>query len=212
MPVRPPKNAWSTAKAVRPTAVDAISRVIENCRSHVSERSICVHFHAHPEPCASLDCRKSNGGNGRRDVNSLSSVVHATTHMTSCDLLRTACLGYVCASLEDCQSTPTLLSVEGMQQKRPFTQQTSPQYMGNPFSGLTHILVCSYDYSLAVLIGAFRFPVGPNDLTPGIPSEEYERRRRLLMETLPDNCIAVSVSAPIKFMSGSEYAPRSPRL
>jgi hypothetical protein len=48
--------------------------------------------------------------------------------------------------------------------------------------------------------------VKQNELTPGIPSEEYERRRSRLMESLPDNSIAVSVSAPIQYMSESEQA------
>ena len=45
--------------------------------------------------------------------------------------------------------------------------------------------------------------VKPNELTPGIPSEEYERRRAALMDTLPGDSIVVSVAAPIKYMSNS---------
>ncbi|KAF8629628.1 hypothetical protein AX15_003362 [Amanita polypyramis BW_CC] len=45
----------------------------------------------------------------------------------------------------------------------------------------------------------------PNELTPGIPAEDYECRRRKLMESLPDNSIAVSVSAPIKYMSNNIF-------
>lgn len=44
--------------------------------------------------------------------------------------------------------------------------------------------------------------VHPNELTPGIPAEEYETRRRKLMESLPDHSIVVSVAAPVKYMSG----------
>jgi intermediate cleaving peptidase 55 len=43
------------------------------------------------------------------------------------------------------------------------------------------------------------------DLTPGIPADDYERRRRALMDALPDNSMVVSVAAPIKYMSGSVY-------
>lgn len=43
----------------------------------------------------------------------------------------------------------------------------------------------------------------PQYLTPGIPAEDYEQRRRKLMDSLPENSIVVSVAAPIKYMSGS---------
>jgi len=46
--------------------------------------------------------------------------------------------------------------------------------------------------------------VKPNELTPGMPSEEYERRRKALMDSLPTDSIVVSVAAPIKYMSNSE--------
>ncbi|KAF9458010.1 peptidase M24 [Collybia nuda] len=45
----------------------------------------------------------------------------------------------------------------------------------------------------------------PQDLTPGIPAEDYERRRRYLMDALPDNSIVVCVAAPIKYMSGNIF-------
>lgn len=47
--------------------------------------------------------------------------------------------------------------------------------------------------------------VQPNELTPGIPPEEYERRRKALMDSLPYDSIVVAVAAPIKYMSNSEY-------
>ncbi|GLB33304.1 putative peptidase M24 [Lyophyllum shimeji] len=43
--------------------------------------------------------------------------------------------------------------------------------------------------------------VQPQELTPGIPLEDYEQRRRRLMDRLPDNSLVVSVAAPIKYMS-----------
>lgn len=43
----------------------------------------------------------------------------------------------------------------------------------------------------------------PNELTAGISAEEYELRRRRLMDSLPDNSVVVSVAAPTKYMSGS---------
>ena len=46
--------------------------------------------------------------------------------------------------------------------------------------------------------------VQANELTPGIPTEEYERRRKALMDSLPEDSIVVSVAAPIKYMSNSE--------
>ncbi|KAL1704432.1 peptidase M24, structural domain-containing protein [Schizophyllum commune] len=46
--------------------------------------------------------------------------------------------------------------------------------------------------------------VQPGELTPGIPQEEYERRRKALMDSLPDNSVVVCAAAPIKYMSGGE--------
>ncbi|KII95991.1 hypothetical protein PLICRDRAFT_170578 [Plicaturopsis crispa FD-325 SS-3] len=45
----------------------------------------------------------------------------------------------------------------------------------------------------------------PNELTPGIPAEEYERRRRELVESLPDDSAVVLVAAPIKYMSANIF-------
>ncbi|KAF8554093.1 peptidase M24 [Imleria badia] len=45
----------------------------------------------------------------------------------------------------------------------------------------------------------------PHELTPGIPLEEYEQRRRQLMQNLPNDSVVVSVAAPIKYMSGGTY-------
>ncbi|KAF9224423.1 peptidase M24 [Gyrodon lividus] len=45
----------------------------------------------------------------------------------------------------------------------------------------------------------------PHELTPGIPVEEYERRRKELMDNLPSNSVVVSVAAPIKYMSGNIF-------
>ncbi|KAG0695786.1 peptidase M24 [Suillus ampliporus] len=47
--------------------------------------------------------------------------------------------------------------------------------------------------------------VRPNELTPGIPSEEYERRRKDLMDSLPSNSVVVLIAAPVKYMSGSIF-------
>lgn len=44
-----------------------------------------------------------------------------------------------------------------------------------------------------------------NDLTPGIPSEEYKRRRKMLMSSLPDNSVVISVAAPVKYMSSNIF-------
>lgn len=51
---------------------------------------------------------------------------------------------------------------------------------------------------------AFLTVVRSNELTPGIPTEEYERRRKALMASLPADSIVVSVAAPIKYMSNSK--------
>ncbi|KAF9004696.1 peptidase M24 [Cyathus striatus] len=44
-----------------------------------------------------------------------------------------------------------------------------------------------------------------NDLTPGVPVEDYEQRRKNLMDSLPDRSLVVSVSAPIKYMSANIF-------
>ncbi len=61
---------------------------------------------------------------------------------------------------------------------------------------------------LRVIDGGFRTSsydhqtVKRDELTPGIPATEYERRRRELMDSLPDGSMVVSVAAPVKYMSG----------
>ncbi|KAK2462269.1 hypothetical protein APHAL10511_005575 [Amanita phalloides] len=47
--------------------------------------------------------------------------------------------------------------------------------------------------------------VQPNELTPGIPPEDYESRRRKLMDALPENSVVISVSAPVKYMSNNIF-------
>ena len=42
------------------------------------------------------------------------------------------------------------------------------------------------------------------ETTPGIPQEEYDRRRRELMESLPDDSLVVCVAGQVKYMSGRE--------
>ncbi|KAF5331579.1 hypothetical protein D9611_007572 [Ephemerocybe angulata] len=44
-----------------------------------------------------------------------------------------------------------------------------------------------------------------HDLTPGIPAEEYEQRRKQLMDMLPNNSIVVAVASPIKYMSSNIF-------
>lgn len=48
------------------------------------------------------------------------------------------------------------------------------------------------------------FLVKPNEVTPGIPDEEFERRRKALMDSLPENSIVVAVAGHVKYMSGRE--------
>ncbi|CAL1703436.1 unnamed protein product [Somion occarium] len=45
----------------------------------------------------------------------------------------------------------------------------------------------------------------PGETTPGIPEEEYERRRRALMDSLPDDSLVVSVAGQVKYMSGQIF-------
>ncbi|KAH8102841.1 peptidase M24, structural domain-containing protein [Cristinia sonorae] len=44
-----------------------------------------------------------------------------------------------------------------------------------------------------------------HEVTPGIPHKEYDRRRKALMDSLPENSIVVSVAGQVKYMSGRNY-------
>jgi hypothetical protein len=74
--------------------------------------------------------------------------------------------------------------------------------MANPCFHLTHTSVCSgvpVCGAPSLTLDAAR----AHEVTPGIPREEYQRRRRELIDKLPEGSIAVLVSAPTKYMSGS---------
>ncbi|KAK7689012.1 hypothetical protein QCA50_007703 [Cerrena zonata] len=43
------------------------------------------------------------------------------------------------------------------------------------------------------------------ETTPGVPEEEYERRRKALMDSLPDDSLVVSVAGQVKYMSGQIF-------
>ncbi|KAK7061263.1 intermediate cleaving peptidase 55 [Favolaschia claudopus] len=47
--------------------------------------------------------------------------------------------------------------------------------------------------------------VRDTELTPGFTAEEYERRRRSLMHSLPESSVVVSVAGSIKYMSGQIF-------
>ncbi|KAJ7087306.1 peptidase M24 [Mycena belliarum] len=47
--------------------------------------------------------------------------------------------------------------------------------------------------------------VQSTELTPGFSAQEYETRRRNLMNTLPDSSIVVSISGAVKYMSGQIF-------
>ena len=46
--------------------------------------------------------------------------------------------------------------------------------------------------------------VKQGEVTPGIPAAEYERRRRQLVESLPDGSLVVCMAGHVKFMSAGE--------
>jgi hypothetical protein len=75
--------------------------------------------------------------------------------------------------------------------------------MANPSSSLTPTFVSPSHLPEAHRTLNQLNSVKPHELTPGIPVEEFERRRKELMDSLPSNSVVVSVAAPIKFMSGS---------
>ena len=47
--------------------------------------------------------------------------------------------------------------------------------------------------------------VRAGELTSGITAQEYETRRRALMDSLPPHSAVVAVAAPVKYMSGRAY-------
>ena len=49
--------------------------------------------------------------------------------------------------------------------------------------------------------------VNPGEVTPGIPASEYERRRRQLVDGLPDGSLVVCMAGHVKYMSAGEYYP-----
>jgi len=42
------------------------------------------------------------------------------------------------------------------------------------------------------------------EVTPGIPASEYERRRKRLVDGLPDGSLVVCVAGHVKYMSAGE--------
>lgn len=72
----------------------------------------------------------------------------------------------------------------------------------------THTCVCFFWVPVCwpFLISLLLHVVQRDELTPGIPSSDYEGRRKKLMELLPEKSVVVSVAAPVKYMSGSEYS------
>lgn len=63
-----------------------------------------------------------------------------------------------------------------------------------------------------LLISLLLHVVQRDELTPGIPSSDYEGRRKKLMDLLPEKSIVVSVAAPVKYMSGSKCSPSALRV
>ena len=49
--------------------------------------------------------------------------------------------------------------------------------------------------------------VKPGDITPGIPASEYERRRRQLVDGLPDGSLVVCMAGQVKYMSAGKHHP-----
>jgi hypothetical protein len=48
--------------------------------------------------------------------------------------------------------------------------------------------------------------VKQGEVTPGIPASEYERRRRQLVDSLPDGSLVVCMTGNVKYMSGGKHA------
>lgn len=47
--------------------------------------------------------------------------------------------------------------------------------------------------------------VKQGEVTPGIPASEYERRRKQLVDGLPDGSLVVCVAGHVKYMSAGEH-------
>lgn len=55
------------------------------------------------------------------------------------------------------------------------------------------------------VLSLISFTVKENELVPGFTALEFEERRRRLVQKLPDKSAVVSISSPIKYMSGGKF-------
>src|SRR6266705_1157483 len=84
------------------------------------------------------------------------------------------------------------------------TLSTKPSGFGQPTSA-------SHPHLGSPLVGNLEswpdpfWIVNKDELTPGIPSLDYEERRRRLMNMLPDKSLVVLLAAPVKYMSASTW-------
>lgn len=80
-----------------------------------------------------------------------------------------------------------------------------PTRFGQPlFASHPHLSRLSSTEELMNTKSDENLSVQPGEITPGISVEEYERRRKALMDRLPADSIVVSVAGQIKYMSGRE--------
>jgi intermediate cleaving peptidase 55 len=86
--------------------------------------------------------------------------------------------------------------------RRYATEVAKPSSFGQPvFQSHPHLSMLFFSFYLSHF--TYFQAVKSNELTPGIPSEDYERRRRSLMDSLPEDSVVISVAAPVKYMSNS---------
>ena len=102
---------------------------------------------------------------------------------------------------------PLLRAYRAFATEATFTSPSKPPRAGQPtFESHPHlgertVCICLlYQGDLT----SCETTVQPNEITPGIPAEEYERRRAQLMNELPEGSAVVSVAGQVKYMSGSE--------
>ena len=145
----------------------------------------------HAEPRAGFGDREADGGGSRGEIEALPAVdIPASSHGSREPPKHvinpsTPALGLGFLAMFLLRNRPPLC--------RSFGQ---PVFQSHPHLG----------QSLAPVLSLFQPgpTVQPNELTPGIPAQDYESRRRKLIDSLPDDSIAVSVSASIKYMSNSQ--------
>jgi intermediate cleaving peptidase 55 len=112
------------------------------------------------------------------------------------------------AAVRRCRRLPFIIPTPHLRRCYAFDAASiplKPAMFGQPvFQSHPHLSRSFIVRNLSVFgVNVLLVAVGPDELTPGITRQEYESRRRNLMDGLPENSIVVLMAGKIKYMSGS---------